>query len=258
MLKVNKAIVIILIVSAFILTGCGNQIPEMTEDEYALVTEYAAGVLLQYHGDYQGRLVDTSVEIEKEAVAQKEETTEILQTEEKSDMESEDDLTADDSTQKEEAEISGAEVEKPTMSIAQVLEMSDCEMTYQSFAICDSYPETELSAEELAFVMKAGPGNKLLVLNLQVKNVTGQEVQFNTLEMLDLKCKMHINENKVQNAYVSMLENDFMAMNRTLAPGESLQAVVITEMSEEEAAQVTTVDFEVQKGKLSTIVKLQQ
>ena len=42
------------------LTACGNAIPEMTEQENAMVSEYAANLLLQYSGSYHSRLVDTS------------------------------------------------------------------------------------------------------------------------------------------------------------------------------------------------------
>ncbi|MCM1087931.1 MAG: hypothetical protein NC419_07215, partial [Muribaculaceae bacterium] len=43
---------------ACILTGCGNTMPELTEEENDIITEYAVSLLLKYDKNYNSRLID--------------------------------------------------------------------------------------------------------------------------------------------------------------------------------------------------------
>jgi len=216
----------------FMLTGCTNQIPEMTEAENALITEYAAGLLLKYHADYNGKLVDTS--ILPEPVVPDVNVEEIVS----------DNTASGDSGENVSSEPE--EIIKPSLSIAQVLGVSGFDVTYRSFEVCDKYPETESTPEELFFSMKAGQENKLLVLKLDVMNTSAQENMFDTLMLTELDCKLIMNNGKTQRAYVSMLENDFMAISRKFDAGEVYEAVIITEMPEAEAQAITSVGLQLQ------------
>lgn len=231
---------------ALVMTGCSNQIPEMTEEENALITEYAAGLLLKYHADYEGKLVDTSVAPELPPVV------EVPAEEIVSDNSAEEEVTVSGSALPSE----GAEqTAKPALTIAQVLGVDGFEITYRSFEVCDNYPNTESSPEELFFSMKAGQGNKLLVLKLDITNTGGQEAVFDTISMTELDCEVVINGNDTQRAYVSMLENDFMAISRTFAGAETYEAAIITEMPEDKAAAVTSVELQLKNGERETSVK---
>lgn len=245
-IKKNIAVVWMMCNMFFVMTGCENKIPEMTEAQNALVTEYAAGLLLKYHADYDGRLVDTSVAPEIPPVVE---------------MPAEE-IVSDNSTE-EEVTVSGStipsdevgETVKSTLTIAQVLGADGFEVNYRTFEVCDNYPDTESSPEELFFAMKAGQGNKLLVVILDITNTGTQEAVFDTLSMTELDCKVLINESDTQRAYVSMLENDFMAISRTFGGGEVYEAAIITEMPEEKAAQVTSVGLQLKNGERETTVK---
>lgn len=237
MFNKKKSIAVTLMVCnlMFLVTGCGNQIPEMTETENELVTEYAAGLLLKYHAKYEGRLVDTSVSPQAEEKAEKE--TEAV---------------SDNSADREQQELS-----KPAftvssnevmtgnagaqMSAAQLIDAEGFEVEYTSFEVCDTYPEAGSAPEELFFSMKAGEGNKLLVLKMEVVNNNTSEAKLDTLAMTGLGCEVVINGSNTLRAYISMLENDFMAISRSFAPGEVYEAAVITEVPEDEAATITNV-----------------
>ncbi len=243
-MKKNIAALLILCIFSFALTGCSNEIPEMTEEQNALITEYAANLLLKYHVDYEGKLVDTSVPpVEKPMV-------EIPQE------------VVSDNTTAEEPTVSGSDVliettekpEKVSLTLAQVLGVTGFEVNYRGYEVCDSYPSSDMSAEDLFFAMKAGGGNKLLVLKLDITNTSGQELLMDTLSMTDLNCKILMNENDEQRAYISMLENDFMAINRHFAADESYEAVIITEMPEEKAQAVTSVQLRLKNGERETTV----
>lgn len=242
-IKKNMATLLCGCVCAFMMLGCGNEIPEMTEEQNALITEYAAGLLLKHHADYDGRLVDTSVPPQEKPVVEIPEEV------------------VSDNTMTEVAPVEVTEsvkpIEKPEameMSIAQVLGVTGFDINFRGYEVCDSYPSEEAFSEELFFAMKAGTGNKLLALTLEVVNTSGQEMELDTLGMTDLDCKILMNENDVQRAYVSMLENDFMAIKRKFSIDETYEAVVITEMPEKKARAVTSVQLQLKKeGRETTI-----
>ncbi|MBQ8528020.1 MAG: hypothetical protein IJ429_06045 [Lachnospiraceae bacterium] len=247
MIKMKKSIIVLLMVCsfAFALTGCKNQIPEMTEEENALITEYAAGLLLKYHADYEGRIVDTSVPPEEKPIVPETVTEEVAPE------------NLEEEAQPEDTIISSNTIEedaKPSLSIAQILGVDGFDIKYQAFEVCDNYPADESSAEELFFSMKAGTGNKLLVLKMEITNMASQESALDILSMSDLSCKIIINGSKTQRAYVSMLENDFMAVSRSFAAGESYEAVIITEMPETEAQEITSVGLQLKnEGRETTV-----
>ena len=46
------------VAASLCMTACGASIPELTEEQNALVVEYAAGLLLKYDANYENRLVE--------------------------------------------------------------------------------------------------------------------------------------------------------------------------------------------------------
>ena len=70
-------IIVVLAVSACMLTGCIDSMPDMTEEQSELVAEYAADMLLKYSPNYHYRIADeeevASAEAEMET-SQEEET----------------------------------------------------------------------------------------------------------------------------------------------------------------------------------------
>lgn len=242
-MKKNVTILLVLCFLMLVLTGCGNRIPEMTEEQNALITEYAAGLLLKHHADYDGRLVDTSVPPPEEPIL---EMPEVI-------------VSDNTIAEKDSAEETESLVEKPetvALSISQVLGVIGFDINCRGYEVCDCYPSEEASLEELFFTMKAGTENKLLVLKMEVKNTSGQEMELDTLSMTDLDCKILMNGNDTQRAYVSMLENDFMAIKRKFAIDETYEAIIITEMPAEKAQAVETVQLQMKRGDHETTISV--
>jgi hypothetical protein len=74
--KYSKAVLAICV--ALMMTGCGEQFPELTEEEYNHTVEYAAGLLMKYSNNEQERLVviDTKA-LEKERKKEAERAAQI-------------------------------------------------------------------------------------------------------------------------------------------------------------------------------------
>ena len=54
------------ITAAICMTGCGSIMPDLTEEETEIISEYASGVLLKYDRVYRSRLMDMSEYEEEE------------------------------------------------------------------------------------------------------------------------------------------------------------------------------------------------
>ena len=68
-----------ILTASLLLSGCGNQIPDMTEEEQALIVSYAAEVVERHDSNHPSRLESEEVvELKKEEEAQKEAKKEQL------------------------------------------------------------------------------------------------------------------------------------------------------------------------------------
>ena len=67
--KYNLLILIMLL--SFALTGCGNAIPDLSEEETLMVDTYMAELLLKYDENYSTKLLEEN-EIDKEIKIRKE------------------------------------------------------------------------------------------------------------------------------------------------------------------------------------------
>jgi len=61
-------IISILLCMCLGLTGCGNQIPELSDSDMTLVTTYAATLLLKYDKNYQSNLLNDEKLAEEEEI----------------------------------------------------------------------------------------------------------------------------------------------------------------------------------------------
>ena len=57
-MKKKLVVMLCIMTMTLSLSGCGNAIPDMSEEESAMITEYAAGLLLKYDKNYSSRLVE--------------------------------------------------------------------------------------------------------------------------------------------------------------------------------------------------------
>lgn len=246
---------------AFFLSGCGNAIPEMTEEQNAQVCEYAANLLLSYSGAYESRLVDTSVPPPEEKKPTLSDAQQINGSEEQKEEMNIDDTDTGSDSQDESARVDGegegSDVEMepeaaPSIPLATVLGLEGFQIQANGYEICDSYPVQNEDTDALMFTTNPANGNKLVVLHLQVTNTTDQAQTFNTLNQV-AKYKIVVNGSDVHAALMTMLENDFTAQNCTIDAGQQLDTVLVTEVPQENVANISSVSCKVKCGDMETI-----
>ena len=203
------------------MTACGNEIPDLTEEESQRVGEYAAVTLLKYDANNRSRLVDPEMVIAK---LEKEAAKEASQEEEKAE---------------ETGSTGTTEVTMPTAQEEITASMEDffglpegVSITYEDYMVADSYPED--GVEDDYFALDASMGKKLLVLRFHLTNGSEQE---ETIDLLNTNSRyiITVNDSIRANALTTMLPNDMSTYAETLEPGQTQELVLLLEVNEDVA-----------------------
>lgn len=212
------------------MTACGNEIPDLTEEESQRVGEYAAVTLLKYDASNRSRLVDPEMVIAK---LEKEAAREAAK-------------AAQEEAKAEETGSTGTtEVTMPTAQEDITASMEDffglpegVSITYEDYMVTDSYPEDWATDEY--FALDASAGKKLLVLRFHLTNGTEQEEKIDLLNT-NSRYIITVNDSIRANALTTMLPNDMSTYAETLEPGQSQELILLLEVNEDVADAVQAI-----------------
>ena len=166
----KKSMISLAVATAMIsLVGCGNQIPDMTQEQQALVVEYAAGEVLKYDKNYRSKL-NVEVLSEPEALDAQEGAPEQA-------PEPEQEQPVQGAQQEPIAAAQEVPVIEKQATIEELLGLPDVTFTYTGYELCDTYPMDQ--SEKAYFYMSATEGKKLLVLKFQARNNSEAEFILN-------------------------------------------------------------------------------
>ena len=223
-------------------TACGNEIPDLTEEESQRVGEYAAVTLLKYDANNRSRLVDPEVVIAK---LEKEAAKEAKRAEQET---------------KKPQETNSTEVEMPTAQEDITSSMEEffalpegVTLTYEDYRVADSYPED--GSTEDYFALDASAGKKLLVLRFQMTNGTEQEQDINLLNTGD-RYIITVNDSIRGNALTTMLPNDLSTYAETLNPGETRDLVLLMEVKDDVASEIQAISLRLKNASNEYTIQL--
>lgn len=216
------------------MTGCGNQIPDMTDEEMQMIGEYAAVTLLKYDANHRSRLVDTALLGTEEVEAV---TPEPITTPEPTPE------PAQESTSQTDTDASVIEQEEVIISVVDAeietfYELPDnMDITYQGYNVCSSYPE---NAANDYFVLEADGGTKLLVLTFDINNGTSQEQTVDLFSSTSVY-RLTLNGEYTTNALTTMLMNDMSTYVSAIPANSSQEIVLIAQIEESMADNISTI-----------------
>lgn len=215
------------VAAAFMMTGCG-EMPDLTQEEMDLISEYAVGVLLKYDTSYNNRLIDISAyDQEEETETPAEETPE-----EESEPEAEEAAEVVDVSQDEE--------EKPmASSVEEYYGIPNVTISYTGYEMVDSYPPSE-EGEAPVFSMDASSGMQLLVLKFNVQNTSGQDQQMNMLGY-GATFRVSVNGEASKGALATMLMNDMQTYDDVIPANSAVEMVSIVEIPQ--GTNVENIEF---------------
>lgn len=204
---------------ACILTGCGQTV-ELTEEENEIITEYAVGLLLKYDKYYSNHLVQLE-EYEEET-----DSTEAEPMEEE--MFPEEETLPEESPEPDTPVIDATE-EPQVSTIEEFYGIEGIAFQYTGYELRDEYPEVTEESAELAFVMDASDGMKLLVLKFQGINLNGMETELNMMNY-GTKIRVAVNGESPKSALSTMLLNDLQTYKGIIGAGEPVELAVVVEV----------------------------
>lgn len=264
---------VILILSTVLLmaTLCGcdlfTQI-NLTDEQSSLIAEYAAGLLKKY--DTNGKLKDI-VEEKAEKLEETPEETPEGAVEEEQEEPVEETATVDtvdasvepdfyDITEGMEVVDAGSEsvgageIETSNSSIADLLGVSGCDITYSGYELCDQYPDNGDNSWVIS--MAARDGKKLCVLKFNIANNSGEEMICNILNS-GKSYRLIVNDDKRINETVTVLMDSFSQFNEKLDAGDSREAVLIFEPDTELAESINSLKLIIKDKDNSDTISLE-
>ena len=250
----------LLAMSAVMLTGCVDAMPDMTTEQSDIVAEYAAGLLLKYSPNYNYRLVSD----EELAAALAQENTIEEETESEAVTETEETKASSEETAKEQDETQQSTESAAEQIVQDVVDVdadlavelgidAEIALRYQSFEICDSYPQNASGFSGT----DAKQGKKLLVLHFDLENTSDEVIPCNLYDA-SLKLRVNINQSVLAGALETpLLPDDLVSFAEDVAAKETKDLAVVFEIDElmdEEIETLTPQMFSADKS-VSVIVR---
>lgn len=228
-------------VLSFGLTGCGeNQIPDMTDAELQMVGEYAAITLMKYDANNRSRLV----ELPEESVPQASGFQVNTEQKEPSGMGLVDDTPVVNSQ--------GGDIGN-SYTMEELLGLSkELHVNYLGYELCDSYPYDEAGNY---MTVAAVQGKKLLVLRFSIANNSGQELNADLLSN-NADYRITVNGSVTRQALMTMLEDDMITYMGTIPAGGSEEVVLIAEIEDSVAAELSSVSLKVKNDSKAYTIQL--
>lgn len=238
--------------ASMLLTGCLDSMPELTENEETIISQYAAGLLLKYSPNYDYRLVSsrelldalTQEQLDKEQLTQEQtgETESEEQNEQadaSSEVSSETGEEASEDSMSEPLSNDGTEISDITdtdntdgmeklrpadTDIAEMLGMDGVSIKYENFELCDKYPK-----DAGGFSLAASKDKKLLVIHMKLENAS-QESKGCDFIQYEITGRLQINDGQRSKILNTMLGNDITSYMERVEGGENADIVAISEI----------------------------
>lgn len=236
------------IAAAVLLAGCGADMPELTQEETDLISEYAVGVLLKYDKRHSSRLVDTegydtaSAEVSEEDTPEKKPEETSLPEEE-----------VQDDTQI--VDVSEDEAVAMPSTVEEYYGIQDVSFRYTGYELQQSYPpETGEEEGNLVFAMDATAGMQLLVLRFTVTNLSTSD------QMVDMlahgaRFRISVNGEASKGALATMLLNDMQTFKDVVPAGSEKELVSIIEVPQ--SISVDSIQFMMRGNGQDAVISLQ-
>lgn len=216
-----------------VLSGCNSELPDLTEEEAALITEYATNLIVK-HSELSDRNLLSSTELETGILEEAEARERKLKADEIAEAYLNKDVEMIEGGVQDSSESDGASGEQavmsaPSLTISEFFEENDFGIEYASYELCDSYPEE--GSDDLFMAMDATSGHQLCVVKFQVRNTSASDQEF---DMFSKKGRFTLQTGdgqKIQ-AQSTMLLNDLSSYRGTVPANASEEMVLIFEVED--------------------------
>ena len=248
MKKTTISIMMVLTISILI-TGCGTNIPNLSEEQTDLVTEYAAGLLIKYNSiPSRSLLNDAQLEAEGKKEAEEREKERKKEEAAKAYLESQD--TAKTKNKKENSDKN----KSPVISdLATFYGLEGFTILYSGYQLCQSYPDE--SRDDYFLAMDATEGKQLCILQFNVTNTAGEDKQFDMFEKKPLFYLSIDGKDKIP-VQPTLLLDDLSSYKGTITASNLEQMVLVFEI-DGSLSQLGTMELTARYGDQKGLLNLQ-
>ncbi len=228
---------LILFIVAFASSGCATgEAVELSEDDRNRVADYSSDILSQHNEYSNSRVVPIEearweyqkmIDLEakkKNFVAMQQAASGELPPE-----------GMDGSSESGGTSESADAIPVPTMTLAEAIDIPEFDVEYRGYETLVSYPDSSVS-DNLVMGMTAAQGDVLLVVHFDVTNNSGYEQECDVLSQKP-QFRLRVNGDR-KTLQQTILTNDLSKLTTIMAPGETVDAVLICEMSQDDASVI--------------------
>ena len=243
-----------LLSSTLFLVGC-NSVKDLTDEETRLIAEYAGDLLLKYDLNYTDRVDEGNKAADAMAEASTEElSAEVATEEQEATEENTTEMGKDVSGRIEQDTSEDSEATVGTLQdIAQIAGVDGVSITYSNYIITSQYPEGDGESDFIN--LEASEGYELLVVRFNVTNVSEDIVNVSLMDK-GLDYRIVCNGSKAANPMLTILMNDLGTLDTSVNPGETQEAVLIFQISEDMKNQLESIKLYVNYNDLDNIIDI--
>lgn len=238
----------LLFLCSVFLAGC-NEVTDLTDEETALIAEYAAELLLKYDLSYVDRIAEGDRQAEEisagaESAEQLQVTTQAATDRVKEKAEQ----TTSNGNSTEEANpisVSGGG------NIAQSMGLSGVSVICKDYVVSKRYSGQYADEVDL----EAAEGYQLMVVQFDVENVTEETVSFSMLDRTvgySIVCDGTV----LADSMLTILPHDLGTLEASLEPGEKQEAVLIFQISDSRIKEFDTIELNIQYNGMNDMIKI--
>lgn len=233
--KQKRYLFISIVAMMLFLTGCGESLRELTAEEEKLVIHSAAYYVAKYNIQQKDGI--SGAAIPGETATEEDEASSEIETEQMQGS-----TTGDGQNQPEEPL-------EDSVSLAEVIDLAgSLQVSYQGNFISNNYKEGS------AYIVQADAGKTFYVMQFKLTNTTSEAVEVNNASKSPV-LKL-VSDAVTVKSEVTFLVSDFSTYQGTIAAGESVDTILLFEVSETVSEQIVNPTLQISIGNSTKNIKL--
>ncbi len=248
------------VLSLFMLTGCGSEFPDLTDEQYEQITMYAAQLLLSHDTNNKSRLVSEEDLLKKEQKDREQEERLLEREKRKEELKKKE----EEEKNKNHPDVKDPEVvpivKEPEIStdmndLHSLLSLSqDIRISFLDYSVVKSYPENLNGGFD---GVNSSAGNSLLVLKFKVENTSDAGVYMDILAS-GAYFQIQVDKGAKLNADLTILENDLGSFKGMIGPigSDTKELVLIKEYPTDTLELLDSIVVIAKKGSDSMPIKV--
>ncbi len=238
-MKLRKILLLsVLTVFTVVLAGCSDKLTELTPSERDSIVSYSAHLVTKYNSNQKKGFVYLDEETIQKIKKNQQPSTPVIPT------------IPTNSTNEDNQSGNQTGSASKNVTAKEAMGLTGINAVVTGINLADSY-----TGENGAYNITPSEGKKLLWLNIQLTNETSAPIAVDVLSS-GMRFYIQVNGKSESSSMVTILDDDLATLQKSMAPGEKIDAMLFFQASEQNKDALTKVDFIVKKDKTSYVVNV--